>query len=251
MRIAVLNDIHGNAPALKAVLVDVARAQADLIVCGGDTVCGPMPRETLALLNGCGIPVRHLRGNAEREVLMAARGEASDMLEQNRAVAAWTAEQLTRAQLDAVAAWPLTIRIEQPALGRVLFCHATPDSDEAIFTRITPEHRLRPVFDTAAADLVLCGHTHMQFDRRVGHTRVVNAGSVGMSYDGPGAAWALLDDDATQSVSRRTLYDTKNAAAQIRATAYPLAEDMAVGNVLSTPAEADVLALFESRALGG
>jgi len=85
---------------------------------------------------------------------------------------------------------------------------------------------------------VICGHTHMQFDRMIGSTRVVNAGSVGMPFGAPGADWLLLGPDVEL---RHTAYDLTAAAERIRASHYPQAEDFAARNVLQPPTEADVL----------
>ena len=77
------------------------------------------------------------------------------------------------------------------ARGRSVFCHATPRRDDEILTRITPEEAVEETCQ--AAPLVVVGHTHVQFDRVAGPTRLVNAGSVGMPYEGRAAAfWALL-----------------------------------------------------------
>jgi predicted phosphodiesterase len=75
---------------------------------------------------------------------------------------------------------------------QVLYCHATPRNDVDIFTERTPEERIAPLFADVEQDVVVCGHTHMQFDREIAGKRVVNSGSVGMSYDEPrGAYWTL------------------------------------------------------------
>ena len=76
-----------------------------------------------------------------------------------------------------MARWPRTVRLQIPALGTVLFCHATPRDDAELFTRLTPAERLRPVFDGTGADVVVCGHTHMQVFMIVGNLRVVKAAS--------------------------------------------------------------------------
>jgi diadenosine tetraphosphatase ApaH/serine/threonine PP2A family protein phosphatase len=91
--------------------------------------------------------------------------------------------------------WPPTCHVEIPGRGEVLFCHATPRNDTATFTRLTPDDRLLPIFEGLGVSVVVCGHTHMQFDRMVGTTRVVNAGSVGMPFGEPGADWLLLNPD--------------------------------------------------------
>jgi hypothetical protein len=89
----------------------------------------------------------------------------------------------------------LSLRVEIDDLGPVLFCHATPRDDNEIFTRLTPEEILLPIFEGQDARLIVCGHTHMQFDRMIGKVRVLNAGSVGMPFGEPGAYWLLLEPD--------------------------------------------------------
>ena len=89
--------------------------------------------------------------------------------------------------------------------------------------------------------MVVCGHTHMQFDRTIGHLRVVNAGSVGMPFGDPGAYWLLLGPDAQLRVTR---YELAAAAERIRQTEYPQAADSAARHVLQPPSEAEMLQLF-------
>lgn len=246
MRIAALYDIHGNLPALEAVLADARRAGVDLVVVGGDVVPGPMAREALEHILALDVPVRCLRGNGEREVLARRAGiETGNVPAPFREVVRWSAEQLEAGHESVLASWPPTLRFEVPQIGSVLFCHATPRSDSEIFLRTTAEERLRPIFDETAASLVVCGHTHMQFDRAIGATRVVNAGSVGMPFGEPGAYWLLLGPDIEL---RRTDYDLEKAAARIRATAYPQAEELAA-SVVRPRSEAEMLALFAKNEL--
>ena len=180
MTVAALYDIHGNVSALDAVLAEV---DADVIVIGGDTVMGLHPAETLERLRSLDADVRFIRGNADREVFDDEKGLAPpEMLEYARS-------RLSAEQLDFLRTMPLTLTID-----RVLFCHATPRNDEEIFTRDSPDERWAEVLAGVDADVVVCGHTHVQFDRRIGDIRLVNAGSVGMPYEHePGAYWALLD----------------------------------------------------------
>ena len=183
-RVAALYDIHGNLPALDAVLAEV---DADLIVVGGDVVVGPWPSETLERLRGLGDRARFIRGNADRELVDASAGLAPPELLD------FVRDRLTDEQLAFVAAWPPTETVEVPDTGQVLFCHATPRSDEEILTRISPDERWREALDGVDAHVVVCGHTHVQFDRRIGDVRLVNAGSVGMPYeDAVGAYWLQL-----------------------------------------------------------
>jgi putative phosphoesterase len=242
MRVAVLYDIHSNLPALEAVLEDLRRAGVDLVVIGGDVVPGPMPRETLGRLLDLDIPIRFIHGNGDRAVLELKAGKETTALpEPVRELARWVAGQLDPGQERVMASWPPTLRLEIPGLDEVLFCHATPRNDTEIFTRRTPEEVLLPVFEGVDVNLVVCGHTHMQFDRKVGDLRVVNAGSVGMPFDGPGACWLLLGPGVEL---RRTSYDLAGAAERIRATAYPQAQEFAAKNILKPPSEQETLEAF-------
>ena len=177
--IATLYDIHGNLAALEAVLAEVPDDAT--IVIGGDVVAvGPHPSETLELLRGLGDRVRWLRGNADREL----------KLEEGRApieVLVPTIEALAEEQIDFLWRNPPTVQI-----GRTLYCHASPRNDVDIFTEETPEEQIAFLFEGVDADVIVCGHTHMQFDREVAGKRVVNSGSVGRPYgDEPGAFWTL------------------------------------------------------------
>ena len=242
MRVAAIYDIHGNLPALEAVLREIRRAGVDLVVVGGDVVPGPMPRETLTCLLELDIRVQFIQGNGDRVVLARMRGaESSEVPEPFREVVRWSAQQLHPDHERVMAGWPKTVRVEVPDLGEVLFCHATPRNDTDVFTRLTPEDRLRPVFAGLDVAVVVCGHTHMQFDRTVGPVRVVNAGSVGMPFGEPSAYWLLLGPSVEL---RRTSYDLEQAAERVRATTYPQAHEFAARNILQPPSESDVLESF-------
>jgi predicted phosphodiesterase len=137
-----------------------------------------------------------------------------------------------------VTGWPASLRIEIRGSGEVLFCHATPQSDTDIITRLTRDDRVASIFGGLNLAFVVCGHTHMQFDRTIGTTRVLNAGSVGMPYGAPGAYWLLL---GTEIGFRHTPYHLMNAADRIRATKYPQAQDFAGRSVLQPPSEEEML----------
>lgn len=237
-----LSDLHGNLPALEAVLEKVRHESIDQVVVGGDVFPGPMSVESLACLLDLDLPVRFIQGNGDREVLALADGKETDEVpEPHRTSMRWLAQQLDPEHRRAMASWPGTLRVEIEGLGEVLFCHATPRSDTEIFTRLTPEDGLLGIFEEAKAPLVVCGHTHMQFDRRIGGVRVVNAGSVGMPFGEPGAYWLLLGPDVQL---RQTRYDLTKAAERIRATDYPQAHDFAANSVLQPPPEGEMLELF-------
>lgn len=241
-RVAALYDIHGNLPALEAVLQEVRQAQVDQIVVGGDVFPGPMPRETIRFLLDLDIPVQFIQGNGDREVLARMRGiETGAVPEPFREVMRWVAEQLHPEFEPLLAGWPETLRVPIRGMGEVLFCHATPRSDTEVFTRLTPEELLAPVFEGLDIALVVCGHTHMQFDRAVGSLRVVNAGSVGMPFAEPGAYWLLLGPGIEL---RHTTYDLDRAAKRIRETKYPQAQEFAARHVLKPPSEQATLEAF-------
>ena len=242
MRVAAIYDIHANLPALEAVLQDIRQAKVDQIVVGGDVLPGPMPNETIACLRNLDIPVQFIQGNGDRVVLAQVRGtESSEVPEQFREVVRWVAQQLHPEHERLLAGWLKTCRVEIRGVGEVLFCHATPRNDTEIFTRLTPEDRLLPVFEGVNAPVVVCGHTHMQFDRKIGSIRVLNAGSVGMPFGDPGAYWLLFGPDIQL---RHTPYDLAKAAERIRETKYPQAQEFAAGNVLQPPSEEKTLEAF-------
>jgi putative phosphoesterase len=242
MRVAAIYDIHGNLPALEAVLQDIRQAEVDQIVVGGDVLPGPMPRETIGCLLDLDIPVRFIQGNGDREVLALMKGaETGAVPEQFREVMRWNAKQLHPEDEELIANWPKALSMEIDGVGEVLFCHATPRSDTEVFTRLTPEERLLPIFAGLSVSLVVCGHTHMQFNRMIGKVRVVNAGSVGMPFGKPGAWWLLLGPHIEL---RHTRYDLTKAAERIRATNYPQAQEFVARNVLQPSSEEEVLAGF-------
>jgi predicted phosphodiesterase len=237
MRVAALYDVHANLPALEAVLAEV---DADTILVGGDAVLGPMPKESLALLRGRG--ATFIRGNCDREV--SAPGEGEELWTRR---ARWVHEQLDEEELAFLRELPHPLPLDVDGLGEVLFCHGSPRSDEEILTAITPPKRLDPILDGVTQDLVVCGHTHAQFDRLVGDRRLVNAGSVGMAYEGePGiAAWAILGPTVEL---RRTPYDVEAAAALVRETGFPEADELIDEALLYPPTAEEVTAHFESLA---
>lgn len=253
-KIAAIYDIHGNLPALEAVLADISTAEPNLILVGGDVASGPMPRETVALLMSLGERAIFIRGNGDREVVTYhdRPGYATEELDEAAResefvrVTAWTAAQLPREQRDFLESFVEHATFEIEGLGSTLFCHGSPRSDEEIITRASPDARVREMLAGVAQDVIVCGHTHMQFDRVVAGKRVVNAGSVGMPYEGrPGAYWALLGPDVSL---RRTTYNFERAADQVRAGGMPGAEGFARENVLASPAADEATALFERMA---
>lgn len=230
MRIAAISDIHGNLPALEAVLAEVEREQPDLIVFGGDVASGPMPAETIDLLMTLK-DARFVRGNADRGLIDQFDGKPAK--EMGGPFADWCAAQITTRHRDFLASFEERVEIDGvDGLGRVLFCHASPRNDTDVFTVETQDERVRALLAGVDADVVVCGHTHMQFDRTVDEIRVVNSGSVGMPYGVPGAFWAMLGPKVDL---KRTDYDRDAAATRIRAKGWDGAEEFATNNLLMVP----------------
>jgi putative phosphoesterase len=234
VKVAALYDVHGNLPALEAVLAEVEREDVDLVVLGGDCIHGPQPVETLQRLHALGERALWIRGNTDR---LIAGGDDSDGLH------AWVAKQLGRENVAFLESLPLTSRLEIAGLGDTLFCHATPHDDETIVTPLTPDERLAGILDGVDADTVVAGHTHMQQDRTVDGIRWINAGSVGLPYeDDIKAFWALLGPDVEL---RRTRFDVE---ATIRAFERVQREDASrfVENFRTAPSRQEAAEYFES-----
>ncbi len=177
MRIAAISDIHGNLPALEAVLADIARRGADVVVALGDLLAGPLwPRETAERLIALGCPA--IRGNHERQTWLCEgrRGEASDQ---------FAFDSITREQLDWTRALPATLRLADD----VFCCHGTPASDLVYLLEdpATGRATLRADADIRRdcgelrEGLLLCGHSHVPriVVLQDGPT-IVNPGAVGI-----------------------------------------------------------------------
>lgn len=248
MRVAVLADIHGNLPALEAVLREVDAAGADTIVLAGDMTVGPLQPETLDLLASLGQRAIWVRGNCERTVVEVFDGHYRATGAAHEPGVIWAGQQLTNAQRERLASLPMTVSLEVDGLGPVLFCHATARDDEEIVLVDSPVEWFDEGFAGVEEQVVVCGHTHMPFDRLASGRRVINPGSVGMPYGPPGtvAYWALLGPDVSL---RRTPYDLNLAAERLQTSAWPGTGDFVEQNVLhGPPSDSEALALFSDWA---
>ncbi len=230
-RVAALYDVHGNLPALEAVLAELDEVQPDVVVFGGDLLSGALPRETYGRVRTLA-NARFVMGNADRYLVEGT--EDSPLF-------AWTASQLDDEHLGFLRTFERQVSVDD-----VLYCHATPDDDEPFVTILTPDELAREIIGDVDRATVVIGHTHSQFDRRLGGLRLVNAGSVGMPYeDRPGAYWLLVEDGEPQF--RRTEYDLAAAAERVRAGGWPEAETWIAENLLAVPSAREAAAAFESE----
>ncbi len=201
--------------ALEAVLAELSADPVDAVVFGGDLVAGPFPGETLALARTV-VGAHFVRGNAERAP-------------EERVAAILGADEVERQKR-----WP-----ERIVLDEVLFCHATPASDEEIVTDASSDDKIAALLDGITERLVVGGHTHMQLRRGA----YVNAGSVGMPYEGEVAAFWLLVDDGEPSF-RRTPFDVEGAIDSLCASDWPGAQEFVEENVRRAVTRGEAVAVF-------
>jgi putative phosphoesterase len=207
MKVAALYDVHGMPWALEAVLADVDREGVDAIVFGGDYLYGPYPQDVISTIRT--LDAFCVRGNADDED-------------------PWGATL------------PLAVEVDG-----VTYCHAAPTSNMPITTAITPDDAVRATFGNADGTFVI-GHTHHQFDRRLGPLRVINAGSVGMAYESEVAAfWTLLADG--EPSFRKSPFDVERAVREIRASGWEPGEEYVVENLLQPQSRDEAIAELESR----
>ena len=202
---ALLYDIHGNLPALEAVLEDVAREGEERFLLGGDyALFGAWPGETVRALRK--LDAVWIRGNGERWT-----ASPDDAPEAVRGAVLRCGEMLGQELVDDLAALPETY-----AEGDTLFCHGSPQSDVRSFTP-EPGDDEPELLEGVAHGRLVFGHTHLAFARRAANgVELVNPGSVGMPFDGdPRAAWALLREDGVIE-HRRVDYDRAASAAAVR-----------------------------------
>ena len=247
-RVAALYDIHGNLPALDAVLADVESAGVDAIVVGGDVASGPLPAETLERLMALGPAASFVMGNSDRQAVAAFdRGRFEEELaggDQGLRMDAFAASRIDRGQRDFLSSFAPAIVFDVDGLGSVRFCHGSPRSDTENLTPFTSDSRWSNALDGVAEEVIVCGHTHRQFDLLVGGRRVVNAGSVGLPYEGrTGAYWALLGPGVEL---RRSDYELAQALAQMRGGGYPGLDELLLESLLEPMDPDEVSRFFET-----
>jgi len=235
-RLAVISDIHGNLPALEAVLADVeVQGAPDVTWVLGDLAAFcPWPAETLARLRA--LPnAAFLQGNTDRYLITGRRPAAlvrspDDWARMPATLAGrdanfrWAVERLSYADYEFLRDLPPRLEMDVPGYGRVVAVHATPNDDETNILPDTPDEEVHPHLSGLDARLLLYGHTHRPVDRTVGSIRLVNAGSVGLPLDGdPRPAYALLDfeRDRCAVTIRRVTYDWEVVSAELERMEHP------------------------------
>jgi predicted phosphodiesterase len=255
-RVAALYDIHGNLPALEAVLSAIAEEGVDHIVVGGDVASGPLPAATLDALLELGADgpgVSYVMGNGDLEVAAAYDGEelAASVLDESPAArsAVFAARHIEPRHRELIGSFRPTVQLEIDGLGSVLFCHGSPRSDTEIITTLTPDERLGEILSADGnPPIIVGGHTHRQFDRTAYRWRFINAGSVGMPYEGAaGAFWAVLGPSVEL---RRTEYDVNAAIDALRAGGFDDVDEMFEESLINPMDPDRVAQLFEQGVTG-
>jgi predicted phosphodiesterase len=244
VRVAALADVHGNAPALAAVLAEVEQEAPDLVVFCGDLTWGSLPAETIALVRSLEIPTRFVRGNAERALLELQAGEIAEPTAREQ----WMLGQHGEQDLGWIGTFETTVAVEVDGLGPTCFCHGSPRSDEECVTEQTPAERVDEFMAGRDERVVVTAHVHLPYERTVGVVLLLGPGSVGLPYGEGGAAfWALLGPEVEL---RRTEYDVEDAVARMRATADPKVEEIAA-LMLTPPPREEILEFAETNVFAG
>ena len=204
------------------MLADAQREGVETILFGGDLTWGPEPAEALGKIRS--LPdALFVRGNCDRE--------PDD----------WERSRLSVDDVAFLQGLP-----ERVELDGVLYTHATPRSDEEVVTPATSDEEIAEIVAGVEQLAVVVGHTHMQQDRKIGSVRWVNAGSVGLPYEGELAAfWALVDDGEVEL--RKTRLEVDEVADAFRRSEWPRADELLRENVLQTVSREQATAEIEAR----
>ncbi|UVE51186.1 metallophosphatase family protein [Haloferax larsenii] len=208
MRLGVISDVHGNLPALEAVLSDMP--QVDTLVCAGDVVgYNPWPEECVAELADREVPT--VSGNHDRAVVSGTSFRFNQMA---AAGVEYARESLSQESMEWLESLP---EYRTVADGRVQLVHGHPDDPD----RYTYPDDFSPRL-LSGEDLLVLGHTHVQGYEQYGEGIVLNPGSVGQPRDGdPRAAYAVVDLDALTVETHRVEYDIERVEDRIEAVGLP------------------------------
>jgi predicted phosphodiesterase len=232
-RFGVIADVHGNLPALEAVIAELDREELDGLVCLGDIAVGPQPSEALARVRALGCPV--VKGNWDdwfSDGIPSADDEIGQKLVE---IGEFWVAQLSAEELAVLRGLPTTVELDLGDGETALCFHGSPSSNEEGIYSVTPDAVLDEMLGDAGAPVLLCGHTHLQMLRRLEYAMVVNPGAVGLPFSqwaphtiaiAPWAEYAILshDDGRLHVDLRRTTYDVAAMLSMSRASGMPHAE---------------------------
>lgn len=237
MLTAFISDIHANLPALEAAVADARKRGASRIYCAGDiTGYGPFPDQVCEFLQESQIDT--ITGNYDVKVLMVIKkGAASvaDLQRKKQKILLWTASHIRQRTQEYLASLPEQLHLDFPGGRKILVVHGTPlSNDDDIYPSIT-DRGLKTKMGKAAADMLVCGHTHIPFVKKVNGLLVVNCGSVGQPVDGDSRlSYAIVSSDNDSPPRGRIVrveYDSKKLVKALRETSLPksLRKDLILG----------------------
>lgn len=227
MRIAVITDIHGNLPALRAALAAIDRIGVHAVYCGGDLVgYGPHPNEVCALIRDREIPT--IYGNYDHAIARdhddcgCVYRDPEDKALGERSIA-WTLEHTDTASKDFMRGLPFDLRF---AMGdrRVRLVHGSPRRVDEYLFEDKPDSLYERLAAQSECDVLVFGHTHRPWIREIGGVLFVNCGSVGKPKDGdPRAAFAVLEleDGRVTAAIERVPYDAEAVAREVAGSGLP------------------------------
>jgi putative phosphoesterase len=249
--VAVLSDVHGNVHALQAVLAELEKSPVDLVVFSGDITWGPFPQQTVEVIRTLRtrVPTALVRGNADRALLELTDGVREP--ESPRDI--WMRRNHRDSDVAFLREVQFQVDVDVAGVGRLRVCHGSPRADIEAMTPETPMSRLAAACADVDADVLITGHTHIQFDRRVDGLRRVsrhlNPGSVGLPYgsDEPGAKWVRADGYGSEGFHfKTTSYDLAAHLADLERTDDPRRD--VIARLLHTPtALAEMIEYAEAR----
>lgn len=224
MKIAIISDIHSNLQALEAVLADIQKSEIDMTLCAGDIVgYGANPNECCRLVSK--VAEHAVFGNHE---LAALTGDTIWMNEHAAKAARWTSGVFDQPSRDYLNQLELGARLKVFDKNIAMFHGSVGSAVEYVFE----EDLSADMFESADAEILILGHTHVPYVVRFERGLAVNPGSVGQPRDrDPRASYAILDPEQMTCEIRRVSYDIEGAVASIRATPLPpfLAERLLMG----------------------
>lgn len=233
MRIALIADIHGNLPALEAVVDELSGEDVDALVCLGDVGLGPQPAETVERVRRLECPV--VMGNWDASFFEPAPRLDGDLGRILGDLRAWSSEQLSPEQQRYVLSFEPTVEVALGGGATLLAFHGSPRSFEDMILATTPDDEVERMLDGRCALVLAGGHTHFQLFRRYAESAIVNPGSVGLPFRrgqagvmriSPWAEYGLVDYDGERLgvQLRRTPFDVDGFLALMLRSGMPHAE---------------------------
>jgi putative phosphoesterase len=217
MKVAVLSDIHANFPALCAAVGNAENRGTQRFLVAGDLIGrGPNPVEVIRFLNERSYPA--ITGNMERKLLPFKKRKKSKKAALSKSHFAWTAQRMGKAEWEYLASLPTDLMLDIEGFT-LLVVHGSPLSDkDSIYPSVTREG-LRSKIGEQHPDLLICGHSHIPFVKKISGIFVVNSGAVGVSIDGdPRGSYAIIElrkDASPRARIVRFWYDYGNVASDV------------------------------------